>query len=414
MDFGTFKRKMHLEKVKHDELISVLLGHFGRIENVGTLPGIYTFQKDGDSNVRLKLGLDKKGQIVSIEPINVTIAEFNEIEKKVNYALIDDQKETVAATVLFSVNLRVNGWFRYKDQFQILPISPNAPRINYVFGDHPFILEYKYTSSPDAMIDFGRKRHQESMLTKRLNFLTGGLIRNQEYLTKFSWTLDYETNSSMPTCRYAQHGYFVQGFPRKLELFTAIDKTEPLETVEPRSYYHYDPSNEKNGSLLLPENLKLSLDKIDSLLKRDRIKFDMACSCYYQSSKVWSESHSLSFIALVTALECLFEEYEKCKDCGSPSVEAFEKCKTCGEPIFKITKTLKDFLDTHVPFIDVMKKERDLIYNIRSRLAHGLEMLHRDFEQGVAINPIRQYQEQFSRNIRYIVFVGIYNWLWSR
>lgn len=413
MDFGSFKRKMHLEKVKHDELISVLLGHFGRIENVGTLPGMYTFQKEGDSSVRLKLGLDKKGQIVSIEPINVTIAEFNEIEKKVNYALIDDQKDTVAATVLFSVNLRVNGWFRYKDQFQILPMSPDAPRINYVFGDHPFILEYKYISSPDTMIDVGRRRYQESLLTKRLNFLTGGLVRNSDYFTKSSWILNFETDSSTPICRYAQHGYFGQGFPGKLQVFTSPEKTEPLVTVEPRTYYGYPPSNEKDGSLLFPENLNLSFDKIESLSKSDRTKFDMACSWYYQSSKVWHESHSLSFIALVTALECLFQNYEKCKDCGSPSVEAFEKCKTCGEPIFKITKTLRDFLDTHVPFIDA-KKERDLIYNIRSKLAHGLEMLNRDFEQGIAVSPIRQHEEQFSRNIRYVVFVAIYNWLWSR
>jgi hypothetical protein len=68
----------------------------------------------------------------------------------------------------------------------------------------------------------------------------------------------------------------------------------------------------------------------------------------------------------------------------------------------------------YVPFIEEMSNEKKMMYKTRSELAHGLGIFSRDAEPGVFLKPIEQEQNQLHRNIHYIVFTGISNWLWSR
>jgi hypothetical protein len=410
MDFNS---KFHLEEVKHEELISLLLSHFGHLSSE-RLPGEYIFEKRDNPQNKLIVGITKNGKVSFVKGVNITKEEYDEIEQSIIKNLIENQDIKIAQSVLFSINLKINGAFKYKDLFQVLPIPPDAPNIDHIAGEHPFILQYKYSSSANVLIDNSRKKSCEIYIARLLSFFTRGYIKHSSFFTSFSWIYEKEFVEGNIVSRYAQHGYSWKDIGSIVDSFNDIEGFVKIDTVAPENYYKYLPDNQtEDCSLLLPSNLSYLFDKVNALKGEYKQSFERACNWYYQSKEIWGQSQSSAFIASVTALECLFEKLETCPECGSPNEEKLETCNSCGQPKFKITKTLREFLGKYVPFIGEMKRERNLIYKVRSDLAHGLDMLSRDIEPGLFIKPIQQEQDQLQRNINYIVYIGMYNWLVS-
>ena len=60
---------------------------------------------------------------------------------------------------LLFANVPVTGAFNYRNQFQILPSPPEAPRPPFVLGLHPMTLEVKYGGSIDLSIDIRQALH---------------------------------------------------------------------------------------------------------------------------------------------------------------------------------------------------------------------------------------------------------------
>jgi hypothetical protein len=401
MNFGTLSKKLQLDDVQHEELLSLLLSHFGHLSS-HQLPGEYIFESRDNREIKLALGLNKKGKITSATQENISKAELDEIESRIIKSLIRDQTTKIAQTILFSTNLKIQGYFRYKDLFQILPIPIEAPHIDQLIGDHPFLLQYKYTSSSDFAINNARRKDKETFIARRLSFFTTGYIKHSPYYSSHAWVYEKELVDNDIVSRFAQEGYHWKGGYALMDSFTDTNSLMPIKLVESEKYYGYrHPQNQENSSLLLPDSMSTMLDKREILSLEDRTKFDRACSWYYQSHQIWLQSHSASFIAAVTALESLFDQ-------------SASRCRECGQPIYKISKTLGDFLDKYVPFISQFKRERKLLYETRSKLSHGLSMLSRDIEPGLFLKPIQQDEDTLQRNINHIVFVAIYNWLNSR
>lgn len=414
MNFSDFVQKVHLNKVRHDEFLTVVSGYFGNL-SFDSLPSKYIFEKRDNSNFRLELSVNREGEIVSLNEDNLNNEVINEIEQLILKNLVENQDEKICQVVLFSTGLKITGSFKYKESFQILPMPLDAPNINYIIGDHPFLLQYKYNSSQNSFVDVSRRKFTEISICQKLNLLTRGHIKHESLFSKNIWVLDKTLESGKLVSKNAQEGYYWPDHKPWLEAFQSINELNPFELVEPSEYYEYHGfKSQKNYCLLLPKNIAESLEKIEALSKKERMKFDLACCWFYHSRELWHDSQSSSFVALVTALESLFDKVDKCPACKSPIVENLEKCDVCNQPMFRITKTLKEFLSTYVPFIEKMQREKKMIYKIRSDLAHGSSMFSRDIEPGLSMSPIQQDQSQIHRNVYFIVLTAIYNWLWSR
>jgi hypothetical protein len=65
----------------------------------------------------------------------------------------------------------VHGWWRYHDRFQILPVPEVAPKADFAFLDHPYLIEFRYTRAPDSLIDSCRSARVVSKLALLLNAL---------------------------------------------------------------------------------------------------------------------------------------------------------------------------------------------------------------------------------------------------
>ncbi len=115
----------------------------------------------------------------------------------------------------------------------------------------------------------------------------------------------------------------------------------------------------------------------------------MACNWYAQYRYTAKESRSSAFIALVTALECLGEQ-----------------------PRYRVTVHFKEFLKKYFPAIDQFPKEKKIIYQVRSQLAHGADLLRADLEPwNFLVDATEEDQGQLQRNLLYIARLAIYNWL---
>jgi hypothetical protein len=82
-----------------------------------------------------------------------------------------DQADYLASFFHFS-SRPVAGWWRYRDQFQILPPPSGAPVPDTVMGEWPFLIETRY-SSPDG---FGFKAHRRMQAMNRLRLLLPVLL----------------------------------------------------------------------------------------------------------------------------------------------------------------------------------------------------------------------------------------------
>ena len=70
--------------------------------------------------------------------------------------------------------------------------------------------------------------------------------------------------------------------------------------------------------------------------------------------------------------------------------------------------------EVYFPFIDQFPKEKKTLYQVRSQLAHGSDLLQADLEPwSFLLDVKRQEQSRLQENLSYIVRVAIYVWLLS-
>ena len=107
---------------------------------------------------------------------------------------------------------------------------------------------------------------------------------------------------------------------------------------------------------------------------------------------------------------------DRCQTCGQPLPETTEKCEACGQTRFKVTKKFGEFLDAHVPFIrePLWAWVRNVLYGVRSDLAHGNDVMHRDMAPLTVISVKLSREFSIERATRHVAATAIRNWLVSR
>lgn len=407
---STKERNFHLMEVNHKELLQIMLIFFGRAESK---PKGYRYQKDG-TDYFLEVQLDRTGKIVKISPSKAFPSEeLSNIESKIKETLINNQVPGIGQIVAFSSE-KVEGYFRYKDLFQIIPIPDIAPKPEVMVADHPFLLQFSYIACPNMTIDSMRRSEKSTVYINLLNLFSNVRITSGSRYARFSWIMNTEDPNNW-TSEWRQEGYTYKGFSGKIDQYTPIDKFPLIKQILHQKYYLGLPVI-TSRPLKFPDNLEKSFDLALSLNGQDWEKFFMACSWYYQTEAIWGESNSSSFLALVNAIECLTEKPEKCPECGQTITEGIERCNSCSQPKYRVTKKFKKFLEKYVPFLEKrFSKEKKLLYEVRSKLSHGLNLLIRDLEPWYFMMNI-QAEEQYDlqRNLNFITRTAIYNWLWNR
>jgi hypothetical protein len=403
----------HINEVDTEELISVLMNHFHH----GSYPAnnIFRLQKE-EFPYFVELVFNKQGSKIMKVKISSDFPdqELVEVEKKIDDTLIKNQEPSYEQIIAYCSN-KVDGYFRYKNLFQIQPISESSPQLPWAYGDHPFILQVSYLKSPEFTINNQRKTASSNKYIRLLNLFTAGKIYTQHKYTRNEWVMITDKPENW-TSQWMQLGYIAKDLSQLTDSFTEITGLKEISKIPMQQFYDQRGIS-VSDSLVLPENIEKSLDIAFGLKEDKWIKFFIATTWYSKSNNLWNESHSASFLALVTALECLTDKPKSCPECGNSPTEAIESCGKCGEKKYSLTKHFKAFLDKHVPFINQpdWQQEKKLIYKIRSDLTHGIDLLEHDLETAFHIFSARgQSQDSLHRNLHFITTIALINWLHSQ
>lgn len=368
-----FYKYFHLDEVDHQELPHVMLAFF----NYGgeTEEG-FKFQRQGENEfVEFVTNLNDERIEKIILSGNFPKGELVKIEQKIKEQLLENQLVKIAQEICFS-NVPVKGGYRYGNQFQIIPVPENAPKPHFSASeDHPFLLQHKYTSSSEIWVNNRRREGKAVYYTRILNLLLNRRIRHRSYMMENFWGMIKRDNQF--NYEYIQEGYGYDGYQWMLNNFTDLSSLPKISEENVEEYYGV--SGVGAGDVLtIPTNLEESLNLIFSL---DKDRFNIlyrALSWYNQAQNIWRDSRSSYFIALVAAIECLTEKPDQCRLGGHAITKSLDKCLHCGEPLFRITKKFIECLEKYAPFLNDYPRERNLIYDTRSKLAHGLELLKYD------------------------------------
>jgi hypothetical protein len=142
-------------------------------------------------------------------------------------------------------------------------------------------------------------------------------------------------------------------------------------------------------------------DRYYALGVADQKRFLRACHWYFVSDQAWSISHSVSFTALVQAIEVLLVVPSGTQTCGE-----------CGRTLGAgPTKLFAEFVKLHAPDTDGAMRRR--LYSKRSALTHGRTLLSADERSLSALSPLRVQEQRAHGELREITRAVLINWLFG-
>jgi hypothetical protein len=388
--------RLHVAEVNSDELAHIVLGFFGRGSNGGSRKPRYFKENTEDSYIEFEYG--KRGNLLKITAQStVAEADLNMIQERVQQKLIDKQVDKIGQSVAFSCP-PIKGYFRHDNLFQINPsleLPPDTHPLQF-----PFLLQYRYKSCDDFVINGRRKLAALTRYTRYLNVIANGVVEPPPRYTEQLWVYADDAKSSV----WKQAGYIPSNALEDVEVFTPFEDARRIDIFEPSDYYKRGGFGLGEG-LSLPKITSYLLDKINSLSATDLEKFDRSAVWFKMSHDVYSTSSSSSFNALATSIECLLPENKS-------------KCECCGQPVYEITRRFMDFLKEYAKPSPELQTEIEKLYKkyypMRSSLTHGSALLDSDLRPWAFMSEKSNEESMIQRALHDTVRIAIINWLNQR
>jgi hypothetical protein len=388
--------KFLLPGIELDELEQALGYYFGFGQQTSETEIIY--KESETAPVGLSLKYTKKHKLTSIEcGPGLSQSKLDALLERIQFDLLQDMETVVGGVIVFT-SYPVHGYYRNDSFLQLRPIPSQAPHLPFSLGEHPSILEFLYKPSLNLIINSFRKERRGYELGILLHAFLEGVLRVKTSRVSSHWVYLPKEVDSPSNFAYCQEGYWCDGIPARDAEFSMDDTWQPMESIDPQSYYL---TLQAVGSpLRVPSTLTTSLEKYHLLESDRRLQFLRACYWSHLAHQLSSYSQSAVYTALVNAVETL-----------TPHAEVKGRCKECNREIKDgPTKLFKDFVEE---FADgIARTSKDELYDIRSKLVHGGRLLGPDFPTfTLGFNPNSLGDSEKLREMARIVKVVLYNWL---
>jgi hypothetical protein len=198
---------LHIGEVDDDELSAVLMS---------VLPRGAQFRAD---EVEYRTMADewaltlqyREGKIVRAVAGPAMTSELEEqIRTAIEQVLLTPTGIRICRWTLFS-SRPVEGYWRHRDQFQIVPAPPEAPRSAELIAEHSFVLDFPFDDCADGRIRQHRYVRRATDLMLVLNLLLRQRISSPSNRGRKHWV--FAPQDAVPTTAvWAQEGYMIPGF----------------------------------------------------------------------------------------------------------------------------------------------------------------------------------------------------------
>jgi hypothetical protein len=250
----------------------------------------------------------------------------------------------------------VEGYWRFRDIFQIVPAPPGAPRPGALIAEHPFVLDVVFDDSPHSRIRdlrWSRKVHELELL---LNLVLRVPISSPLGRHAHHWVM--APHGSEPPVLWVNEGYFIRGFQHLVDDMPDTSDFTPLTEVVPSIYFDTTYRGHSD-TLTVPTVLEGLIQRFGEIVGDDRARFLRACRWYQLAGAVWSTSQSLHLTCLINAIECLATVGPERSEAEGPS------------------KLFKSFMKQFAPGAP-SGSALDKLYGVRGEITHGERLMHYD------------------------------------
>jgi hypothetical protein len=321
------------------------------------------------------------------------------------YDVVRGPKVVNLQTLFLFSSRKVTGYWRYRDELQILPPPPGAPLPREEMADWPLMLELRFSSPNQSGLILNRRMQAANRLRVLLPVLLVGPVYQPHFDRGVKhWVYPPRSEdqpSPLHASYWAQEGYYFSGWtPNAGSELSSVDGFEAAPIVDDTDGY-YRPHGIGVGDVFkVPAVLSQLLDKYFALSEKVAARYRRACYWFCLARFYWNYSISASFFAYVAAIESLLDNLPP------------HKCPACNAPHHpSITRAFKDFLETHVPDIP----ERQTFYAMRSRIAHGSTLLGFDIrEEFGGFYPGEMDQRSEIDALNQVCRIALVNWLSSQ
>ena len=350
----------------------------------------------GDARVALQF---KGSRIVRITPgPSFDANQWVSFTDEVQTGLIDGPQK-IARELSFAGQPVQGSWRGELSGVQILPPPRSAPLPPQMLAEHPFILEFPLRQCSRWPITNHRRLRLHERLSNLLNVLVTQRITTAPRRHEQLWAI-VRAGKTMRT-RWAQRSYFAKIGPIVRNTHASSAKTS-IGLVEPSTYYG-TLGNDGQG-LRLPADLDVQIFRYLSMSPAQQERFDRAAYWMSMASRQWEVSMSLSFTALVSAVEALTDRGVQhkihCPDCD----------KTVSHESPGATERFRAFL-AHYAEGTLDKGRQSEIYALRSGILHGSSLITLDFDLAHGWDPPWWNERQLHSDLWRVTSAALRNWL---
>lgn len=377
--------------VDADELVNLFAFYFGSARR--DEDGWIRYPSDGPAAMRANARSD--GTVHLERRPALTSASLRNLERKIETDLVVSTGPSPVTSVMFT-SRSVEGHYQApRAAFRIGPVPPAAPRPAWVVADHPFVFETSVPGSADWLVTSYRASRSAQRWAWVLNALLTEGIRLPS--NGYRWILSGADDAPLAEER-------IQYLP-EMYWFSGLGQPNPVlpeggaEMSRTTTAQYYARLGRDSSPLDLPASLDSSIASYLALTDVHQRRFLQAAQWFAAAGDMAASHRSSMVVALVAAIETLAFE-------ASPATP----CRHCGhDTSTRPTRRFKDFLAQMAPGFP--RAVADRLYEMRSRLVHGLGTLLQDEPLAMPFKSALLDEQQQTYLLSAVVRTSMVNWL---
>jgi hypothetical protein len=275
--------------------------------------------------------------------------------------LISADEPVLWRQVWFSA-LPLTGYWRYRDEWQIVPMPEDALRPQFVMADHPFLIELRGVRTGDPLIDGDRARRRLWELQLILSLALRVSISTNDRSPRHAWVLVEDLKGGLRP-EYRQRGYVLPNATFPENDFSPVVTLDPVPTLNDRDYYARRGVSSDDGHVDVPALLPSLLDRYAAAAPADKDTLLRACHWLSRAKPAAWHSLSLAYISVINSVEVLVPGAvrDSCPHCGLDRAPG-------------LTARFRQLVERYAHGVEGASQ----LYALRSKLVHGRAILDRD------------------------------------